>query len=301
MDTLSDLLWFELFALAFGLFGWFVSFKSLKKARLIEDTPTSKIRSAPQGYIEIMGTTRDLPDGESLRARLTGTPCVWYAYEIEKYQSSGKHSRWRTIEKKASKTPILLDDGTGACHIHPDRADVTPSLKKVWHGSSRYPTSTRSGGLFGRRYRYTEQRIHAGQTLYALGHFETLHPPSLAEQTRTAMAELINQWKQDYDALIARFDRDGNSDIDLREWEEVRAAAGAKAAAEAREQYDHTPVNVMAYSPGRRQPFLLSTHNPEKLSQRYRWHFIGFGALAFACTLAFFYFFPAVLQAWTAR
>lgn len=301
MTNFSELFWTELFALGFALFGWYACFRSLKVARLIEDTPTSKIRSAPQGYIEIIGQSENGSDGEPLQAKLTGTRCVWYSFEIEKYQSSGKHSSWRTIEKGASKNPIVINDGSGRCFVHPDRADVTTNLKQVWYGNSRYPTSQTSSRLFSRRYRYTEKRIHAGQRLYALGHFETLHPPSTAEQSKAAMNALINQWKQDYDTLVEKYDRDGSGDIDLREWEQVRADAQAEARQQVRDNYDHTLLNVMSYSPVRRQPFVIATSEPAALSKRYRWQFIGFGILAVTCTLGFFYLLPITLSAWQAR
>ncbi len=298
MESFGDLLWAELFALGFGLFSWYASFRGLKTARLIEDTPTSRIRSAPQGYIEIIGEAEDTPDAEGIRAKLTGTPCVWYSYEIEKYQSSGKNSSWRTVEKGASKAPIILNDSTGRCFVHPDRADVTTHIKQVWHGSSRHPTSTRNQGLFSRRYRYTEKRILAGQQIYALGQFETMHPPSAVDQSKAAMNALINQWKQDYDSLVAKYDRDGSGDIDLQEWEQVRADAQAEAEQQVLDNYDHTPVNVMTYSPSRSQPFVISTSEPKALSKRYRWQFIGFGMLAGACTLGFVYLLPMTLAAW---
>lgn len=298
MDSLSDYIWAELFALGFGLFGWLTSFSSLKKARLIEDTPTSKIRSAPQGYVEIIGSTERNPEAGPIIARLTGSPCVWYSFEIEKYERRGKHSSWRTIEKEASKAPIILNDGTGICFVHPDKADITPNFKKVWHGGSRYPTSTASGGLFNRRYRYTEQRIHAGELLYALGHYETLHPPSMEAQTAAAKKEIVLEWKRDYDSMVARFDRNGDGEIDLKEWKNVGIAARKAAEKQVRDNYDHTPINVMTYSPVRRQPYLISTHDPKDLSRKYRWRFMGLGLLGIVCTLGFIYLLPGTLQAW---
>ncbi len=298
MESFSDLIWTEIFALGFGVFSWFACFKSLKVARLIEDTPTSKIRSAHQGYIEIVGRSESNQDNEVLHAKLTGSRCVWFSFEIEKYTSNGKNSSWKTIEKGTSKAPILFNDDTGYCFIHPDRADVSTHTKKVWYGSSRHPTSTTSSGIFNRRYRYTETRIHAGDPIYALGHFETVHPPSAADQTKTSMNTLINQWKQDYDALVAKYDRDGNGEIDMQEWEKVRTDAQAEAAKKVCDNYDHTPVNVMSYSPARGQPFVISTSEPKDLSRRYRWQFIGFGLLAVACTLGFFYLLPVTIDAW---
>lgn len=298
MAGFGELVWTEIFVLGFGLFSWYASFRGLKIARLIEDTPTSKIRSAPQGYIEMIGRSEPRPQDELLSSKLTGTPCVWYSFEIEKYTSNGKSSSWKTIEKGASKEPILFSDDTGHCFIHPDRAEVSTSIKKVWHGSSRYPSSDKNSGLFSRHYRYTEKRIHGGLPLYALGHFETLHPPSTTEQTKAAMNALINEWKQNYDALVGKYDRDGSGDIDLQEWEQVRADAQTEAAQKVNENYDHTPIHVMSYSPARSQPFVISTSEPKALSKRYRWQFIGFGILALTCTLGFFYLLPTMIGSW---
>jgi hypothetical protein len=77
VDRFSDLIWVEIFALGFGLFSWFASFSGLKVARLIEDTRTSKIRSAPQGYIEIIDRSEGNAEEYPLKAKLTGTNCVW--------------------------------------------------------------------------------------------------------------------------------------------------------------------------------------------------------------------------------
>ncbi|MFT5575574.1 MAG: hypothetical protein ACI89D_001092 [Bermanella sp.] len=115
------------------------------------------------------------------------------------------------------------------------------------------------------------------------------------------MNTLINQWKQEYDALVAKYDRDGNGAIDLQEWEKVRADALAQAAKQVRADYDHTPINIMSYSPARSQPFVISTREPKALSSRYRWQFVGFSLFALGCTLGFFYLLPATIDACATR
>ncbi|MEZ4720285.1 MAG: LemA family protein [Flavobacteriales bacterium] len=50
---------------------WFCFFHYFKRARLIEDTPTSRIRSAAQGYIEIVGAVSSARNKE-LAAPLSG-------------------------------------------------------------------------------------------------------------------------------------------------------------------------------------------------------------------------------------
>lgn len=67
--------WFvSLAALGFSALSFIKAFKGLHRSRLLEDTPTSLVRSASQGYVEFEGTGRRL-DGEPVIAPLTGTAC----------------------------------------------------------------------------------------------------------------------------------------------------------------------------------------------------------------------------------
>ena len=68
---------------------WFlISFITLHRKRIIEDTPTSKIRSAAQGYVELVGYGQ-LMDGQPIVAPpLTGTICTWYDYSVDEHQTS---------------------------------------------------------------------------------------------------------------------------------------------------------------------------------------------------------------------
>ena len=54
----------------------------LARARLMEDTPLSLIRSAAQGYVELQGTARTLP-GPPIVAPLSGGRCCWWRYRID--------------------------------------------------------------------------------------------------------------------------------------------------------------------------------------------------------------------------
>ena len=63
-------------------FSAYQAWRNLCVVRLIEDTPAAKIRSAPQGYVEIEGIGR-MMDGPPIIAKVSGLPCVWYRYKIE--------------------------------------------------------------------------------------------------------------------------------------------------------------------------------------------------------------------------
>ncbi len=76
--------------------GFYFAFRFLRRARIIRDTPTSKIRSAAQGYLELEGRG-ELMEGEPIVAPLTGQTCTWYRYKVEKREvrySNGK--QWHT-------------------------------------------------------------------------------------------------------------------------------------------------------------------------------------------------------------
>ena len=60
-----------------------VTFLFFYRARIIEDTPTSKIRSAARGYVELEGRARAF-NNKPIQARLSHMPCLWYKYKIEK-------------------------------------------------------------------------------------------------------------------------------------------------------------------------------------------------------------------------
>ena len=267
--------------------GWF-SFNRLRRARVIEDTPTSKIRSAHQGYVEIIGAAMNR-DGEGpLISRLGQSPCLWYRYRIERYERSGKNSRWRTLEQRSSERPVRINDGTGDCYIFPDRAEVTTHRKRTWHGSQRYPDGGEGGfSLLGRRYRYTEELLCSDDLLYVIGQFETRHPPSNQELDNARMADILNEWKQDYDRLVTRFDRNGDGEIDLQEWALAREEAQRQAARERQKQAPRAAIHTMVYSPDRRQPFIIATSEPESLSRRFRWQALGLLVVSLAATAGF--------------
>lgn len=245
---------------------------NLRRARTIEDTPTAKIRSAAQGYVELNGFAR--ADTEApLLAPLTGKPCLWYRYSIESYQRGGKNSRWQTIESGTSERLFLLDDSTGHCHVDPRRAEVSVLTRQSWQGRQRHPLQPGGsvlGQLFGGNYRYTEQRIEADDWLYVLGWFETLHAPGPAQQAQARMKTLLNTWKQDRDALLARFDRNGDGELDLQEWEQARQAATREAHHYALQQPAPIPVNTIGIPPLRDRPFLIATRDPQHLARHYR-------------------------------
>ena len=255
-----------------GLTGYGI-FHFVRRARLIEDTPTAKIRSAAQGYVELIGTGKYLGE-KPLIAPLTGTPCTWFSYKIERKVHSGKHTRWSTVESQTSTLPFLLVDETGQCIINPSGAEVIPAVNHVWYGHARQPTSgpRRGGGFFqlsSGGYRYTEKRLHADEFLYALGDFVTLGDQQRDRHLDREVSVTLKAWKQKPQALLQHFDTDKNGEIDLQEWEQVREAARRKVLHE-RLHNAGTPTVHTLGKPRHGRPFILSVQSQRNMSRKYR-------------------------------
>jgi hypothetical protein len=256
----------------------------------MEDTPTSKVRSAAQGFVELSGLQHPL-EGVPQSAPLTGSACTWWDYKIEKKKTSrnanGRDSTtWVTIEKDTSVGFFHLKDGTGEILVNPVGADVTVSLKKVWYGDARRPIGRNSSGFGGsrtRRYRYTERIIRPGEPIYALGHFETWSNVAGSNERSEKRAEVLAEWKKDAQ-LIRRFDEDGDGRVDADEWETARKAADALVEKQVTEAATKPDVDVLM-KPEDDHPFILSTKSQGELTKAYRWKAVG-GLAVFLVGLA---------------
>ncbi len=263
--------------------------RQFTRARLIEDMPTSRIRSASQGYIELVGVAE--LQGNPQLAPLSNTLCLWWRYTIEKYQSSGKSSHWITVEKRTCSQPFHLKDTTGICRVEPQGAEINTLHRRTWHGNTRRPimdpstlkqktkggflslltTNISIGGIsLGRRYRYTEHLIMEGDPLYTLGRFET---NSSGQRTLSPMqlsGDILSDWKQDFPALLARYDKNNDGKLDLKEWQQVRDAA-LDEVKHRQTQQAHQPADHVLTQPRHKDfPFIIDSTEQEHLSRRLR-------------------------------
>ncbi len=250
---------------------------NFRRARLVEDMPTSRIRSAAQGYVELVGLVCDR-DG-SQPAPLTAKPCVWWRFRIERYRSQGRKSRWETISSGASKQGFLVSDGTGQCWVDPDGAAIEPLHRKVWQGKTPHPMPGGSpagwvGRLYtpigGQRYRYTEWRIEVGDPVYLLGHFETDATGRRSFTVDQLSAEILRGWKQDREELLRRFDRNGDGEVCLHEWQDARAEARREALSQQRYTAEDAVEHLLRKPDGRGLPYVISVGDQRVVSLRWR-------------------------------
>lgn len=254
----------------------FTGMAKLRHARLVEDTPTSSVRSAAQGYVELLGTAKPLNDYPAQPAPLTGLPCLWYRYEI--FEQKPDQGGWRRVETQTSSSPFLLEDEHGdGCIIQVEGAQVSPRQADVWFGYQRRPVM--SVVAFeaqpamvrgGNRYKYLEQRIALNDSLYAMGLFRSLLPPSIEQQTEQRRKLLLGQWKIDQQELLRRFDTDGDGQIDMAEWQHAQDEAFEVATKQILHNYDHRPVHTLSLPPARKRPLIISSLTPRHLVRQYR-------------------------------
>ena len=253
--------------------GFVASFVFLHRCRLMENMPTSRLRSAAQGYIELEGLAVH-PDCPPIVAPLTKSTCVWWRFRIEKKVQSGKNTKWVTVRSGASDECFELDDGTGKCMVDPEGATVIPSQRQRWYGSSESPDVPPAiGGGFLRagfsRYRYTEERLHPRDPVYALGAFRTQAGGPEPFDEDLDLKELLAKWKHDR-KMMALLDTNKDGAIDAREWDAARRMAQRKVRDEhVRRAVDTPDLHILA-KPKDSRPYLLSGMPQARLIRRYR-------------------------------
>lgn len=264
--------WFAIAVLAaVALAAFYLAFRRLRRARIIEDTPTAKIRSAPQGFIELEGLTEMLP-GVPIYAPLSNRPCVWYEYTIERSDNLWhSRTRWVRIARERSDSIFALEDGTGRCVIDPEGAEVIPQSIQSWYGHDRTPGAVPPGqGAIAGPYRFTEKRIEAGTPLYVLGHFTTLGDSDGDSGLEADTRDLLARWKQNQQSLLKRFDLNRDGKIDAKEWAIVRKQAAKEALRERLEKPAEPTLNVLKKPPISHHPFILSALTEDRIVSRYR-------------------------------
>ena len=243
-----------------SLFAWM---SALRRLRAIRDTPTSRIASAAQGYVELTGQGKPLPD-KPLLSKLTYLPCLWYRYQIER-----KHEReWKTEETGESDEQFLLEDGSGQCVIDPSGAEIITRHKDIWYESD---------------CRYTEWTLLQLDNIYAIGQFRTFGGSSMDLDPNEEVKNVLAEWKQNMPELRKRFDLNNDGQLDMQEWMLARSAARREAEKRMTAERAAPDVNYLL-QPQDGRLFLISNLAQQKLARRY-WFWVWahlvifFGAL----------------------
>jgi hypothetical protein len=280
---------------AASAYGLWRAWRNARYARIIEDTPTARARSIHQGYAELEGVGR-LMDGPPIVAPLSGKTCVWYRFTVEEQRTvsdrGGSHRQWVTVRRGISDEMFWLEDTTGRVAIDPEGAEVNVRHKETWYSGRRPLTDhwllSRLTDLFASpdtddAHRYTEERIHPGERLYALGMVKNIGSFVDMPDTDEEARQLLIEWKRDQPALLQRFDLNQDGRIDEKEWMLARAQARREVLKTQRtQQIDAADaVNLLSCPEDRDQPFILSAYPQTILVTRYRRTAAAWGGLFF--------------------
>lgn len=188
----------QLFLGAFFLVGLFLvydGFRTWQRKRLMQDTPTEKIRSAAVGRTELVGTGNAI--GDPLRRPFDDGTCLVATWEIEEWEQDHdekgrpRGGHWRTVDSGTLTAPFQLDDGTGTIRVEPDddtrfrfrgehekqirvrprdhEPDEVADFLRHHTDVDVPPKGGITGFLFSEDRRYTQRYVPVGTDLYLLG------------------------------------------------------------------------------------------------------------------------------------
>lgn len=123
-----------------GVYLFYRGFRMLQRKRLIQDTPSSKIRSASMGLVELNG----LATGPyTLTAPVTQVPCYYHRSMAWQWRQKGKNSEWVKVADESLHVPFYLEDNTGRVLVDPQGAEM--DIHRDFHqeyGNSLFSTTS---------------------------------------------------------------------------------------------------------------------------------------------------------------
>lgn len=237
---------------AVALISFFAWTGNFRRHRLMGDTPTSRVASAAQGYVELQGRAAAHPEA-GLLSKLTALPCLWFRYVVERRDAND--DKWERVDAGSSNDTFLLRDATGECIIDPEGAEIVTRHRQQW---------TRDN------YRYTEWLLLAQDPLYAIGEFSTTSGATVPLSESRDVGEMLAEWKRDRPQLLQRFDLDRDGEIDMREWSLARAQARRQVAARHTEIRAQTGALHLMRAPRDGRLYLVTNLDPERLARRHK-------------------------------
>ncbi len=222
----------SIYLLVLVIFSLFAAISLYRRIRLIEDTASTQLSYAAQGYAELEGIVK-LYDGEVTRGPDRELPTMlWYS----------KHM-------VSSSTGFILEDEKGRCTIDPRDAEViTP------------------------RYTYNSQTydaIYPNEKIYVLGYLETLKKHRTFYEQNALVSKKVAEWKQNRFNFLDMFDRNHDGKIDDAEMDQARDTAQKHVDRHLEEIYQQPATHVVS-KPGDGRPFIISSIHPDDLIKKYK-------------------------------
>lgn len=257
-----QLLTTEAWLLGATVAGFFLWIHGTRLRALVNGVPTSRLATAPQGYVELVGRA------VSAEKVLPGSPSLilWKRTQFARRAAGVFPFNLAHVVHSVDITdaPFGFEDGSGQAIVIPAGAEIICARREVEY---------REDGKIIR------ERIQAGDSLYVLGDLATSRPDlDLAALTERR----LHDWKMDA-AQSRRFDADGDGHLDGRELLAMHKAARESVMQESAAEAA-SGINVLSRGDGRRR-FLISSVPVDRLAGHYRWH-LGVGLAMFVAGLA---------------
>jgi len=209
------MLWMAIMSIV-GIVLFISGFFKLKRKKLIESTPTSKIRSLSMGLVEIYGEVIPITKN-ILISPFSKKNCVYYKYKIEELRRSGKHSKWVTVKFEEKQNLFYFKDETGIVLVDPAQAKVDIDTNFfVNSGMGKEPPENikeflRANNIgfkgflgINKAMRFSEKYIEPGEKLYIMG--AAVDNPYVSEGTLTGTADVMIG-KSEYEKILLISDK----------------------------------------------------------------------------------------------
>lgn len=182
------------------------SFRAHRRKRIIDHTPTSKVRGIFMGLVEVKGTAEV---GYPLRSFLAEQFCVYYDFSVREHWSrivretyrdsegrtrtrTRRESGWSTVASDKQMLPFYLKDETGAVLVDPYGASITADTvfdqhctRGDWLYYGKGPAHSVSNS--DHRRHFVEKAILLHRPLYTIGQAferEDIVAPMIGHHTR---------------------------------------------------------------------------------------------------------------------
>lgn len=265
---------------AFGIMGLILfghGFVIMNRKRMIENIPTSRIRSMQMGRVEIAGSARQK---YRLKTPYSNLDCVYYRYvvidkpdSITKFNTArlafSPSARWlagaqfansqrsRIVARGDSgKIPFYVEDETGRVLIEPAGAQVIVTNTNTMNQAMTGALPMLGGG----RYKIVENYIPVGYHIYVHG-FADRRVAAVNTRREKTLAKL-KELKADTARLMA-YDADHSGHIDEAEWQRARADIEREVIAE--ELNEKVTNEIAITQKSSRDLFIISDQKEEKL------------------------------------
>lgn len=268
-----------LIAAAVGLIGWRLNYRHYRQ---VADTPTSRLASAALGQVELYGQARCHPNAPNY-SPLSGRRCAWYrCWRIDErgkldwedwltwaMQRSNRLATRANPPEVSSDDSFLLVDGDAEATILPGGAQVVARRRRRWH---------EDGMLL------IEEWIDEGDAIYVRGRLRRLDARANALDLRLDIGAKLAEWKNDRQALLRRFDLDGDGQLSEQEWSLARAAAQREVVA-LQQELARQPASLLLQGDDQDAPLILTTLSPRQSARLFRLRAWLHAAVALACLL----------------